>query len=248
MTLKSTYSAEMRSQLGLFPVWPPGDPIKAGDIGTLQGGVFEKQTSLKERFGTLKVRLVRQALDRPYRFCSKDCVLGEIRAAGKAAGTGSAAMQVKFGANGGVIFEAAGLTRQAIDNLYEVRSFIREHRTAWPAGHVLIGSVDRATRFRVLISENRNGSATLSGKLDALKDLKVADASVKVSTDASAGYQVNDGSGAVSASVYGFGWIPAALKGFKLLQAEPEAAPAGAGSDEDFVALAADRFPADRYA
>ncbi len=238
MTLKSIYSHEMRHQLGVFPVWQPGDPIDVGDIGTLDDGMFHKQTSLKSIFPDLPVKVDTRQLNRPYRFSSKDCIVGEVRASGSVPAQGAASLEVKFGSNGGVIFDASDIHRTLIDDLYQLREYIRTQRARWPHKCALVTAVDKAGSFRLLISETRNGSAMLSGNADALANLKIADASVTVSTSSSAGYQVKGGKGAVAADLSGFGWLGYLTGKLKLLEAEPPTE-----SEHEFVELNARDFP-----
>jgi hypothetical protein len=237
MSLRSLYSSEMRRQLQVFPVWQPGDPVEIGDIGTLNDGVFEKQTSLKKHFPDIEFAPVESELDHPYRFRSKDCVVASVGAsAGFPGGTTAVEAKVQFGAHGGVVFDAAGLQRMAIDDLLDVRTKVRSRRTVWPRGMVLVTAVDSCKKFHLLISDAGNASASLRGSVDAIAGLSIADPSVKIGIDSDAGYQT-EGSGPVAATVYGFGWLGYLMKKFQLLEEEPEE-PA-----PDFGVLAAADFP-----
>jgi hypothetical protein len=235
MSLQSLYSSEMRHQLQVFPIWQPGDPIEIGDIGTLNNGVFEKQAVLKERFPDIEFAAVKRKLDHPYRFRSKDCVVASA-GAGLAGGAATVEAKVQFGAHGGVVFDAAGLQRMAIDNLLDVRTKVRARRPEWPRGMVLVTAVDTCQKFHLLISEAGNASASLRGSADAVAGLSIADPSVKIGIDSDAGYQT-EGSGPVAATVYGFGWLGYLLKKFQLLGEEPEE------PEPDFGELAAGDFP-----
>jgi hypothetical protein len=237
MSLQSLYSSEMRHQLQVFPIWQPGDPITLGDIGTLKNGVFEKQTTLKKHFPDIEFTAVKSKLDHPYRFRSKDCVLASAGGgAGLAGGTATLEAKVQFGAHGGVVFDAAELQREAIDDLLDVRIKIRARRAEWPRGMVLVTAVDSCKTFRLLISETGSASASLRGNADAIGGLSISDPSVKIAIDADAGYQTK-GSGPIAATVYGFGWIGYLLRKFQLLGDEPEE------PVPDFGELAAADFP-----
>jgi hypothetical protein len=237
MSLQSLYSSEMRQQLQVFPVWQPGDPVEVGDIGTLKDGLFEKQTSLGRLFPDIAVVPVKSKLDHPYRFKSKDCIVGSAGAgATLPGGAGTVQAKVQFGAHGGVVFDAAGLERTAIDDLLDVRAKIRERRADWPRGMVLVTAVDTCERFHLLISEAGNASASLQGSAGAVAGLSIADPSVKIGIDSDAGYQT-EGSGPVATTVYGFGWLGYVLKKFQLLGEEPEE------PELDFGELAAADFP-----
>jgi hypothetical protein len=235
MSLQSLYSSEMRNQLQVFPIWQPGDPVEIGDVGTLKNGVFEKQTTLKKLFPKIAFAQLKNKLDRPYRFKSKDCLVASA-GAGLSGGTASVEAKVHFGTRGGVVFDAAGLQRMAIDNLLDVRAKVRARRKDWPHGMVLVTAVDTSQRFHLLISEAGNASASLRGSADAIAGLSIADPSVKIGIDSDAGYQT-EGSGPVAATIYGFGWLGYLMKKFQLLGEEPEE------PEPDFGELAAADFP-----
>lgn len=95
----------------------------------------------------------------------------------------------KFGSKGGVVFSANGITQYSIDNLREVRSFLEEQRSTWPHGYVLAGTIHRAQKFTVLVSDEAGVTATLSGDAEALKQFDLAHASVSVKSMSSNGYQ-----------------------------------------------------------
>ena len=234
MTLRKVYSREMRHELGVFPVWQPGDPIEVGDIGTLDEGAFQKQTTMKSLFPDYRLKIERQPLNRPYRFSSRDCIIGQLQTSGSLPAEANAMVEVKFGSEGGVIFEATDIRRTSIDDLFQCREFIKTHRKLWPSKGVLVTAVDTANSFRLLISATRNGSATLSGRADALSGMKIADASISISTNSAAGYQVTPGAGAIAAQLSGFGWLGYLAGDFHLLEMETE---------PDFVDLMPRDFP-----
>ena len=222
MTLQSLYSSEMRHRLQVFPTWQPGDPVEVGDIGTLKNGVFEKQTSLTAHFPDIAFVPRTSKLEHPYRFQSKASLVASA-GAGVSLPEGAARVdaKVQFGDRGGVVFDAAGLERTAIDNLLDVRTKIRARRAEWPRGMVLVSCVDTAKRFQLLVSETGNSSVSLHGRAAAIAGFSIADPSVKIAIDSDAVYRTK-GSGPVAAIVYGFGWLGYLLKRFKLLEQEPD--------------------------
>jgi hypothetical protein len=208
MSLKNKYSTEVRRELSLFPVWVPGDKIEAGDIGTLEKGVFEKQTSLGKLFPDLAFEVKETPLTNPFRYISKDCVAGALSAS-TAIPTGSTpvdvdgTIEIRFGSNGGLVFAANGITQYAIDDLHDVRTFLEEQRSSWPRGYALVTAVHKAERFTVIISDGAEVTATIQGKASVLHQLNLADAGVSVTSVSNSGYQTQ-GQGAVTLRAYGF--------------------------------------------
>jgi hypothetical protein len=221
MPIERKYSHELRHQYGFFPVWPPGDAIEPGQVGTLRDGVFRKETTLKRFLPACPYSPSRPVnMDRPFQYSSKDIKKLGIQATADLQGMATVKLNAQFGSSGGVIFEATGIRRLGIEDLAEIRRFIQSNRSTWPREYVLVGSVDTADSFRVLISEAANGTLTLSGNADAIENLHVADASLSVGADSQIGYQTPRGNGAIFANVYGFSGLFG--RTFELLGPKPE--------------------------
>lgn len=235
MPLESKYSREVRDELSLFPVWRPGSKIEPGDIGTLAKGVFEKQTSVAEMFPGLKCAITAAPMKNPFRFVSKDCHSGEIAATGKVPAGSSPAdvtgtIEIRFGAHGGVLFGATGITEFSIENLHEVRNHIENNRSSWPRGYVLVSAVDKARQFSVMVAENDDGVVKVGGKVDVLKHLNIADSGVSVVWNSVAGYQTK-GDGPITLRTHGFNWWGL---GTKLLSGDDSET-----SEDDFTEVSA---------
>src|SRR5665213_1722008 len=195
MSIRKIYASELRHHLSLFAVWPPGDPIEAGDVGLLSEGVFEKQTTVSDLFRDLELRFVETGIDAPYTFHSQGKDTVQVRVSGDVPVGGSpglvsatASAEIRFGKKGGVVMDARDLTRRSIDNLFEVSSYIQQNRRSWPNGFVLVASSDRTGSCQVLVSEATEADFQLSGKAEAIRDLKIADASISVMHGIVAGY------------------------------------------------------------
>jgi hypothetical protein len=205
MPIERKYSHELRHQYGFFPVWPPGDAIEPGEVGTLRDGVFRKETTLKRLLPACPYSPSSPIkMDRPFQYSSKDIKKLGIQATGDVQGTATVKLSAQFGYSGGVIFEARDIRRFGIEDLAEIRRFIQSNRSIWPREYVLVGAVDRADSFRVLISEAAKGTFSLSGNMDAIENLHIADASLSVGAESQIGYQTPRGKGAIFANVYGF--------------------------------------------
>jgi len=245
MSLEYFYSSEVRRQIRQFPVWRPGDPVAPGDIGNLDGGVFQKQTTLNVLFPKLKFKTVREHLNNPYLFTSSGSRRGAVHASGSNIGgvgvVPSATMKIDFGAKGGIVFAATELTRERIDELHHVREYVKAHKREWPKGMVLAAVVESAGKFRVIVSESKNGSLTLSGDAKAVGVVNIADAGVTVTMDNAAGYDSSHASGPIAVRPYGFSWLQALRGRLQLFEHD------GTSTEEDdsFEEISAEDFPED---
>jgi len=244
MSVEALYSSEMRRQIKQFPVWRPGDPVEPADIGTLSDGVLRKQTTLSKVFPELKYKITSTKLENPYLFVSSSAKKGKLQAAApNPSGIPvTANMKIEFGGKGAVVFAATDISRKYIEDLYQVRKYIKENKAQWPKGMVLAGVVETAGTFRVLVSESKNGSVSLSGDAKALGAINIADASVGISLENAGGYDSQRARGPISVTPYGFNWWDALRGRIQLLEHDDEAV---STTDDDFVELSADEYPDD---
>jgi hypothetical protein len=205
MSLEVYYGSEIRRNLSYFAAWLPGEAISPGDVGIVKNGLFNRETSLKALFPDLSFDVVPNDAPHPSHFFSKNCVVGKLKAKGKAVGQGKASLTIDFNAKGGVVFDASDCTSEYIKDILAVRQFIGRHRTAWPAGMVLVTHVEKSTRFKILISEAQGAKVELTGDIGPLEQVRIADASVAVSASEGLGFQ-RTGEGPVALRLYGFKW------------------------------------------
>jgi hypothetical protein len=221
MAISDGYSAEIRKNLSYFPAWEPGDKVSPGDVGELIKGVFHRQTTLRELFPALQLVIERDAKPNTTAFQSANAVTMQAKGEGSIPTTGAAtaavSAQILFSRAGAVVYHALNCTRRYIGNLLAVRGHIDRNRQGWPKGHVLVSHVEEAERFAVFISNGAGASVNLSGNADVLKEFKLADANVAVTSASNVGYQ-RISSGPILLRLYGFGF----LGGVKLLSREEE--------------------------
>lgn len=60
------YLKELNKRFGYRPTWEPGKPLKLGDIGVLEKGVFSNRTSLDDLGIPLELRVANTATDIKY--------------------------------------------------------------------------------------------------------------------------------------------------------------------------------------
>ncbi len=244
MSVEGLFSSEMRRQIKQFPVWRPGDPVEPADIGTLSDGVFRKQTTLSKVFPELRFKITNAKLENPYLFVSSSAKKGAVQAsAPNPSGIPvKASMKIEFGGKGAVVFAATDINRKSIEDIYQLRQYIKKNKSEWPKGMVLAAVVETAGAFRVLVSESKNGSVSLSGDAKALGAINIADASVGISLENAGGYDSQRARGPIAVTAYGFNWWDALRGRIQLLEHDDEAVTV---EDDDFAELSADDYPDD---
>lgn len=205
MGLASLYSKQIRDNLNCFAVWEPGEEISPGDVGILKEGVFQRETNLSKIFPDLKFTIVSNDNPHPSHFFSKDCQLSDMTIDAAAQPNAKASLQITFKEEGGVVFDASDCTALYIEDIYSVCKYLAKNRSKWPPGMVLVSHIEKSPRFAVMISETKGAQVELSGEVAPLKEIRIADASVTVSSFHGLGYR-RTGKGPVTARLYGFKW------------------------------------------
>jgi len=215
VSIEKDYVANVRNQLGDFPVWPPGDAIVPGDIGALEHGAFKRQASLLEIFPDLKLDLAQTPHQELTNFRSVGCFSTELKASGTAPTEGvvnaNASITLNFGEAGGTVFDAVNCTDVFIKNLLQVRTYIDQHRDKWPEDSILAARVTMAEKFIVMISSAANASVDISGDAKALGAWNLANANVTTSHDRNVGYN-RTGNGALLIGLYGYHFLGKRIK------------------------------------
>ena len=215
MNLEKEFSASVRTHLGYFPVWQPGDAVAPGDIGKLDHGVFRREASLSEIYPELEVDIESIKGEGLTRFRSEDCTVTNLQTSGTVPTQGAvdanASIQLKFGKAGSSVFDALNCTEFYIKNLLAVRTHVEQYREKWPEDFKLATRITSAERFMVLISGASNASVDISGDAKALGSWNLAHASVSTSNEKDVGYE-RTGNGAILVGLYGFGWVGKTLK------------------------------------
>ncbi len=205
MGLASLYSKQIRHNLNCFPVWEPGEEIGPGDVGILKEGVFQRETSLRKIFPDLAFKVVPNDNPHPSHFYSKDCQVADVTIDAAAQPHAKAMLRITFKKEGGVVFDASDCKALYIEDIYSVCKYLAENRSKWPPGMVLVSHIEKSPRFAVMISETKDAQVELSGEVAPLKEIRIADASVTVSSFRGLGYR-RTGKGPVAARLYGFKW------------------------------------------
>jgi hypothetical protein len=242
MDLDRSYAKQVRHHLGFFPVWPPGDEVKPGDVGRLdygllhRGGIFHREGTLAETMGIVDIQVTQRPMTGVTRFRSSDCSSTGVKVSGgapAAAGvTSTAQMTLTFASAGGVAFDATDCTEQTITNVLGLCERIQSDRARWPDKFVLVTRVTLAQNFLVVISGEAGASVDLSGNASALGSWNLAGANFSLTEGNSSGYQ-RAGAGPILIGVYGFGWFVGPMHPLSLTPPVPE------HTEEGFIEFAA---------
>lgn len=122
MSLFQDYARTVRDELNYRATWIPGAPMKLGDVGTIEDGVFNRHTDLE----TLGIPYASTTKDRPseeFSFESEDVRSIVVKAAGElnetfeAIAEAKAGIRVEFAKERAVVLKVKNPRVQSIDNI-----------------------------------------------------------------------------------------------------------------------------------
>ncbi|BDG73927.1 hypothetical protein [Roseomonas fluvialis] len=181
------YAAKFRENLSYHPVWQPGTGLVPGDVGVMKDGVFVREGHVSQLQGSVVPEPTQQTLAAPMKF--------SVGVTAKAAAQGGAQVDpalkveasLKFGSNGGVVFDARDRVQHALANLGLVLAALD-----WGSPEfddvVVVSEVHSARVAALAVAVGSEGEVELSGSLKALKALDVGDASVSFGATTGAAY------------------------------------------------------------
>lgn len=184
MSLAEHYTEEIRTQLKRFAAWEPNYPIALGDYGELRGARFHRLGNLSQlgvSFDTLETDGVDQIS-----YSSEGGVDFSFKAGGSAdlppVANGKAALELTFKAQHAVMFNAADVRFEAIDDQVALgRDILKLYADGrWDAGHSVVVEVTRSGSTTVVISRGQSASILLLAEAD-VPNVDLADASIKLS-------------------------------------------------------------------
>jgi hypothetical protein len=172
-----------------WAAWLPGTHVAIGDIGTLNGCVFEKVGTLDEL--KLKHYAETDADPSPLSLSSESGVEVSFKAAGETnpsfqhIGAAEAGLKIDFGAQGAFVLEAPETFVSEIGDRLNLRRQIVSafNKGVWEKDWLVITRVLKATTATVLISKSSNASLELTGKANlsgAVAALGAADAGITI--------------------------------------------------------------------
>lgn len=161
--------------------WLPDRPLKIGDVGKIEDGLFILYTTLEHQQIPCRTRQGVSELGLDY------STKGSYSITGSAA-TGDALtltqgipltgkVSIKFTADNGIVFQMSGSKIQIIENLAEIETDIMHKYTTgeWPKEWVFISELVITDNATVIISNSNNNQIELgcTGKM-GLSDIKLA--------------------------------------------------------------------------
>jgi hypothetical protein len=177
------YTSELRERFGYSATWLPMVSVRLGDVGRLEGYVYEPLGSLGD-YG-VQFRRRKGTSMGTVDYVSGEGVQVSSRSHADVAALDPAAMggalSVKFSRQGAVLFRAEGCQSEVIDgqNALETEIVGLHERGAWPDGLVVVTEVVHASWATILISGGSDATIELRGTAD-LVGLAAAGSSLEV--------------------------------------------------------------------
>ena len=188
--LVDLYSRGIKRKLrNYWASWLPSTPFKIGDIGTLNGYLFEKVGTLREL--KIKYYVELESGPSPLDISSESGVTVAFKAAGETnaafahIGVGDAGLKIEFGAEGAFILQAPQTFDSEVgDRLNLQRQIIGAFtKGSWDKDWVVITRLVKAPSATVLISKSSNAALEMTAKADlsgAVAGLGTANAGISV--------------------------------------------------------------------
>jgi hypothetical protein len=176
--------------------WPPGENIKLGDYGILNGDVFIPEGNITEQFNLQFNRRDDPTKDN-YNFKSTDSVSITFLPKGSYTQTGmpsvKASLKIDFSNTASVFFNAAGIKHSLIEGMDKLGKIILGmfETQKWPASRFVVTRLVQADSATIIISGKSGASMTLDAESDAIPNINLADASIKLAVSVDSGIEFN---------------------------------------------------------
>jgi hypothetical protein len=188
-TIHRQYTEQLRKQFGYWATWAPGVPLKLGQIGTFQDGVFVPESDL----GHLGIQFSINRDESPsdYAYQSTKGVSIQSKVKGKSSKAFQsltrldAGVGISFTKEGAVVFSARGCRHNRIDDEFRLKEELLALAQAgkWDYDRAVVTHVADADCCTVLVSQKSNSRVELRASADIgneLVDLADAKADLKV--------------------------------------------------------------------
>jgi hypothetical protein len=194
-----------KHQRTYFAVWKPGNEVKLGDYGIMNGNIFVLMGNIND-FDELKdfeLNIREDTTQDHMRFVSQQGVSFTLSPQVKTNVEGvniNASMDISFTREHGVFFNAAGCTIDSIVNVHmlglKLMDIHKQDKLRWRREFVLVASVMKAKRGLIVVSTSSDFSLTFEAKAEVpMIDLAKVGLDLQVSRQSSAGevYILNEG-------------------------------------------------------
>ncbi len=203
MGIAEDYSEQVREHLSAIPIWQPGDDLKPGTIGKFHDGVFFEEGFITDIWSDAPIATSKENGQKERYFISDKAKIVSVGAQAEVPNLPAGVLaKVDFSRKGACLFHATDLTVMQLEGLRDLLVYMNEHKDDWPRNVTVITHVESASGFALLCSQSKNWEVSLSGDASPVEALKIADASVSITSSNGAGYQ-SKGSGPVMMRSYG---------------------------------------------
>jgi len=197
-----TYSESLRDHFKVFYAnWPPGELLRLGDTGTLDGKIFIRDGNVQSDLGLQVDSRTDQTGDH-YSFKSEDSVSIGFTAKGQTTAqpglAARAAIEIGFSSKDSVFFNAAGVRHHSLENPALLGRLILElHKQGkWSPRRFVVTRLVESDNCTTIISGSSRSSIRLEAQSDVPR-IDLADASLKldVATENSIAFEIVSASG-----------------------------------------------------
>jgi hypothetical protein len=181
------YMEELRSELGLYPTWLPGDPLELGSFGKIVRGQFVRDGRLAD----LGIEMVVAHHEQPQPLKKHRGMMFRTGSQTSAKADwidAELGIDVQIASKHAWAFAARGVTKVEIDNIHEVRrDVLQAHKAGtWKREWYLISELRRAAHVTVLVARSKEvtGKVRAKARLSSAEDVLLEEtASFELSTD-----------------------------------------------------------------
>jgi hypothetical protein len=184
-SLAKLYNKEVYTHLNYHGTWFPIDKWQLGDIGTIQDGVFEhKGENLTDYDVNFDIQEDEVKADDSMSFSSTGTNETKIEASAGVEGVGKAQVEFKFNNQFGVIFKtkefkSSRIKRQA-DVGEKIKELYKKNPEKWKNRAVIMELV-QVESGSIIISREQGSTITLSGNVERVGQLDIADGKLGIS-------------------------------------------------------------------
>jgi hypothetical protein len=173
VTASELYVKSIYDRFSYLATWLPNTRLKLGDVGTQQGAMFKRMTSLKEMGIDFKLRAGDQPLD--FTYTSQSGVAVHTKAAGElAVGTtlpvGQAGVLIEFSQEGAFLFQAIHCQVDEIENKVALGHTVIQlyQERTWEPNWSVVDTVVKANSATIVVSNSHSAALELTAKTATL--------------------------------------------------------------------------------
>lgn len=189
------YLKELNKKFFYRANWEPTKPIRIGDIGKIEKGVFSVYSNLEKQGIPMEVRIAENQGNLEYNSSGgvkiSKKLSGETSQAVSHLSEGDAGIVVEFNKDRSIAFKANGTKIEMLENLGEIEQAVKAKfkNDEWPKEWVIISELVTADEATILISKSSNAKLELkaNAKIGAGEQLDLANGSLELSPQMSQG-------------------------------------------------------------